>query len=89
MNDRPIPATPPAGGPWRLLVLIRTDPDDPVWTICTVEPFCVRGANLDLAGDVTDFPDVTAWVRATLGLTVLQLVPLPRPLAWRIDGPPR
>jgi hypothetical protein len=62
---------------WRVLLLDRSDPADPLWVLCTVaEPGDVRPAG---AGDTPD--DVTlAWAAGQGTLT-----PLPRVLAWRID----
>jgi hypothetical protein len=87
VNDSSTPSTPPAGGgPWRLFVLLRSDPSDPIWVTCTVEPFCVKGANVDQDGNVCDdFSDVSAWIAGTLGVTGVSLAKPPDPLVWRID----
>ena len=62
---------------WRVLLLDRTDPTDPLWILATVaKPGDVRPAGTgDTPDDVT-----TAWAAGPGTLT-----PLPRVRAWRVD----
>lgn len=73
------------GGPWRVLIL-DTDPDNPVWVIATVStPSDVRAAAMEPGGRrYADWPQVTAWVRVQVGSQV-QLTPASA-MVWRIRG---
>jgi hypothetical protein len=69
-------------GPWRVLVLDRSDRSDPKWVLATVaDPADVRPA-----GGADEAPDevTTAWVRARNG-DAPELTALPRALCWRVD----
>ena len=87
-----VPDTGPAGnGPWRLLLLDKSDPDDPRWCIASVVmPSDVRPAELGAYGNYTGWLSVTRWVRQQVGPNVA-LTPIPDLLAWAIDetGQPR
>lgn len=90
MNDeedfRPHREPGPGESPWRLLVLDRSDPADPRWMLVTVAQAAdVRPAMLDEIGRYDDWPQVTQWVREALGRSEVGLVPVPRPLVWRIE----
>jgi hypothetical protein len=83
---------PPPGpaGIWRVLILDR-DPTDPKWVIATIAPGDVLPAS-PAAPLGYDQGEITAWIRARHGLgPATALVPLVRPLAWRVDeeGQPR
>ena len=75
------PSTTTPGGTWRLLVF-DADPGDPKWIIATV----VSGADVRPANPGEADPDgeTRAWVLAQGGGSVL--TPLPRALAWRVNG---
>jgi hypothetical protein len=69
---------------WRLLILDRTDPDDPRWLIVTVtRDTDVLPAQLDAGGRYLNWPAVTQWASARLGEQV-ELTPVTEPLAWTI-----
>ncbi|HKB31974.1 MAG TPA: hypothetical protein VKD26_14215 [Streptosporangiaceae bacterium] len=81
MHDRPIPRA-----PWRLLILDRSDPDDARWLLATVElADDVQAAVLDQIGHYGNWPQVCTWVRQVVGRADISLIPLPAPLAWRVD----
>jgi hypothetical protein len=70
-------------GPWRLLVLDRSEPGDPRWLLATVtEPAHVRPA-----APAEDQPDeVTArWAIGQHGQPAT-ITPLARAKVWSVDG---
>jgi hypothetical protein len=67
----------PSRGPWRVLILDRSDRDDPRWLLATVCPEGVRPA--DPGQDVPD------QVTAAWAAPAAELVPMPGARAWRID----
>jgi hypothetical protein len=72
----------PGNGPWRILIL-DTDPADPMWILATVtHPGHVRPANPDAAAvdEVT-----TAWVVHTSEIPRPLLAAMPAK-CWRIDA---
>jgi hypothetical protein len=75
-----------SGAPWRVLVLDRSDDDDPRWLIATVSvPSDVRAAELEPGGRrYTGWPQVAQWVRDQVGGGV-RLVPIAA-IVWRIDA---
>ena len=70
-------------GPWRLLVLDRTDPADPLWIVALVDSAAdVRPADTAEA----DLDDVTVrWAASRHGLAHVTLTALPRAKCWRLD----
>jgi hypothetical protein len=75
------PARAGGNGPWRLVVFDR-DPADSKLILATVlGPADVQGA------DVAAPEAIASWVRGVLGHPAT-LVPLIRPLAWRVEHPP-
>jgi hypothetical protein len=72
-------------GPWRVLILDRSD-DDPKWIIATVSLSSdVRAAEMEPGGRrYAGWPDVTQWVRDQVGQR-LRLVPLSATV-WLIDA---
>jgi hypothetical protein len=78
----------PGNGLWRYLLFDPSDPSDPRWLLLTVStPGDVRPADTDDAGRrYTDWPAITAWLRATVGRGELRLVPLDEhAVIWRVD----
>jgi hypothetical protein len=73
--------------PWRIVLLDRSDPEDPKWCICSV--LIVGAVEHDHPG-----ADHAAWrqdalkeVRSQAGSGRVQLAPLTDVLAWRLDEP--
>ena len=76
----------PGNGPWQILLLDR-DPQDAHWLIATVAlADDIRVATLDAVGRYQDWPQVTAWTAARLGLPI-ELTPVHDPLVWTIRRP--
>jgi len=77
-------AQPVINGPWRLLVLDRSDGADPKWILCVV----ASPADVRPAAPADEAPDeVTArWVTARHGHPIV-LAPV-RASVWRVDRRP-
>jgi hypothetical protein len=78
----------PAVPSWRLLLLDRTEADDPRWLVATVEsPDDVRPAELDDTGQplAADFMAAIAFASDRAGKPAV-LTSLPAARAWLIDG---
>jgi hypothetical protein len=85
MSDLTTPAAMTGKGPWRLLILDTSDPEDARWILATVAvPTDVRGAVMEPSGRrYTDWPQAAEWVRRQVGRQV-QLTPIAA-IVWRVS----